>query len=55
MTVLLPDMTTRTVNGDSFDIDDEGNLVIASGSQPVACWSKNSWAAVWVTGSVIAP
>jgi hypothetical protein len=55
MTVLMPDLTTRTVSGDSFSVDDEGNLVINSGDVPVAAFAVNHWAAVWVKDQVSMP
>jgi hypothetical protein len=53
MTVLLADGTTRTVNGDGFSIDDQGNLVvITSGGTSVAAFAQAHWVAVYVTGQV---
>jgi len=55
MTVLLPDLTTKTVNADSYAVDDEGNLLLSSGSNPVAAFAVNHWAGVWVTNQVTTP
>lgn len=55
MTVLMADMSTRTVNGDAFSVDDEGNLVITSGAVAVAGFARSHWAAVWLTDQVSQP
>lgn len=52
MTVLLPDGTTRTVNGDEFSIDDQGNMVITANGQAVAAFAQAHWSAVYLTNQV---
>ena len=55
MTVLMTDGTTRTVNGDEFSIDDEGNMVITSNGQSVAGFANGHWTAVYLSNQVSTP
>jgi hypothetical protein len=55
MTVLLADGTTRTVNGDEFSIDEQGNMVVTSSGQSVAGFAVGRWAAVYLTNQVSTP